>query len=262
MKKIISILELLTRNTIYKIVMVFAVLGVVEIFNFWNKMQEQIALQNQQEGFVGGGSLELIVDSSSQFGWYTIAFVLVSAILAFSTCNFGSMQSYTLKRLRVSEWELFWMQSVYNFLCYVLLMGVQLVLLLIMGYLYVKHADDATNQTLFLAFYRNAFMHSILPMEEWARLFVNLLMYGGMAITAATVPYFQRNKKLIWEAVVVMGILAVGFEAELGSYVPYSLALIVVSLTILAIRRVYLHCEKTIRESWVGNVTTQENIIE
>lgn len=249
MKKILSIFELLVRNTIYKMLIVFAALGVVEIVCFWNKIQEQIALQSQQEGIVGSGSLEFIVDSSSQFGWYTVAFVLITAILGFSTCNFGSVQSYTLKRLRVSEWELFWMQSVYNFLCYILLMGVQLGLLFVMGDLYRNYNTDVTNQTMFLAFYRNAFMHSILPMEEWLRFIMNLFLYGGMAVTAASVPYFQRNGKIIWEGVVVMGILAVGFEAELGSYVPYSLALIVVSLTILAVRRVYLHCVEPIKTS-------------
>ena len=244
MKKIISVFELLERNTIYKMFMVFTTLGVVEIAFFWNSMQEQIVLQNSQQEGALGGSLELIVTSSYQYGWYTVAFVLLTMILVFSTCNFGSVQSYTLKRLRISEWKLFWMQSIYNFLCYVLLIGVQLGFLLVMGYLYTNHNEDATNQTLFLAFYRNAFMHSILPMEEWSRLIINIFMYGGMAVTAATVPYFQRNRKLIWEAVVVMGILAVGFAAELGSYVPYSLALIVVSLTILAVRRVYLHGAK------------------
>ena len=261
MKKVLSVFELLVRNTIYKVLMVLVAAGVVEIVSFWNRMLEQLALQSQPAGAgVGGNSLELIVESSNQYGWYTVTFVLITAILGFSTCNFGSVQSYTLKRLRVSEWELFWIQSIYNFLCYVLLMGVQLGFLLIMGYLYVTHNMDATNQTLFLAFYRNDFMHSILPMEEWLRLFINFILYAGMAVTAASVPYFSRNKKIIWEAVAVMGILAVGFEAELGDHVPYSLALIVVSVAILAVRRVYLHCMEPIRVSWVDNVVTQEKI--
>lgn len=262
MKKVISVFELFVRNTVYKIFMIFVALGVVEIVRFWTRMQEQIALQESQEGMVGGGSLEFIVNSSSQYGCYTAAFVLITAILGFSTCNFGSVQSYILKRLRISEWELFWIQSVYNVLCYVLLMGVQLGFLLVMGYLYMTHNDDVTNQTLFLAFYRNAFMHSILPMEEWSRLVVNLLMYGGMAVTVASVPYFQRNRKVIWEAVVVMGILAVGFEAELGSAVPYSLALIVVSITVLSIRRVYLHFVESIKVNWINYVADQENMKE
>ena len=241
MKKVLSVFELLTRNTIYKILFVFVALGGVELLMFWNRLKEQLDLQNQYGyGEVGGSSFEYIVNSSHQFGWYTAAFVAVTVILGLSTCNFGSRQGYTLKRLRVSEREVFWIQSVSNFLCYVLLLGVQLGILLIMGCLYIKYMGTATNQTMFLAFYRNAFMHSILPMEEWPRMIINLCMYGSMAVTAATVPYFQRNKKFGWEAVVVTGILAVGFEAELGSYVPYSLLLILVSLTMLSVRRVYI----------------------
>lgn len=263
MKKVFSVFGLLSRNTIYKIFTVFVVLGAVESVWFWKKMKEQLALQNQLElAGVGGGSLEYLVNSSHLFGWYTLAFVLITVFLAFSTCNWGSVQGYTLKRLRVSEWEIFWIQSVYNFLCYVLLMGVQLGFLFVIGYFYRMQYADTTNQTMFLAFYRNAFMHSILPLEEWPRLLINLLMYGGMAVTAASVPYFQRNKKFGWEAIVVMGILAVGFEAELGSAVPYVLALIVVSLTVHVIPRVYLLCLEPIRANWIDYVATQENMKE
>ena len=249
MKRVVSVFELLIRNTIYKILLVFLVLGGVEVFNFGNQLQEQFALQNPPDATgVGGGSLELIIQSSNQFGWYTVAFVAVTLILGFSTCNFGSVQGYTLKRLRISEWEVFWIQSIYNFLCYVLLVGMQLGLLLVMGYLYMTQEETATNQTLFLAFYRNPFMHSILPMEEWSRTLINLCMHVSVSVAVATVPYFQRNKKFGWEAVVVTGILAVGFEAELGSAVPYSLALIMVSLTVLAIRRVYLHSVERVKQ--------------
>ena len=231
MKKGVSVFALLARNTIYRILAVFVVMGTVEIFSFWKKMQESLHSE---------GSFEQVIERSNQFGWYTIAFLTISLILGISTCNFGSMQGYTIKRLRMSEWKIFWIQSSYNLMCYILLMGVQLGLFLGMGQLYAAFHADVTSQTLFLAFYRHDFMHSILPMEEWARWGLNLLMYGGMGIAIASVPYFQRKRKFGWEAVVVAGILAVGFENELGSPVPYCLTVTILGLAILAASRVYL----------------------
>lgn len=238
MGKIVSVFELLARNTIYKILLIFTALGIAEIWQFINRLQEQLALQNKADVSGAGGSLELVIESSGQYGWYTIAFILISVILGFSTCNFGSVSGYTLKRLRISEWEIFLVQSAYNLMCYIMLMGVQLGLLLVMGHLYMTQADDVSSQTIFLAFYRHDFMHSILPMEEWMRYLTNLLMLGGVSVTVAGVPYFQRNGKFCWEAVVTVGIMAVGFEAGLGDVVPYTLTLIILGLSVFVASRV------------------------
>ena len=82
MKKIISVFELLIRNTIYKILFVFVALGGVELLMFWNRLKEQLDLQNYSETHgIGGSSLEYIVNNSHQFGWYTLAFVTVTLIL-------------------------------------------------------------------------------------------------------------------------------------------------------------------------------------
>ena len=69
----------------------------------------------------------------------------------------------------------------------------QVLILFVAADVYMEHKTDAilSNQTVFLAFYRNKFMHSLLPMEDiygWCTLIFFILMTGGLAA------YFARSQ--------------------------------------------------------------------
>ena len=237
MKKYISIFELFARNTVYKILFVLLAMGAAQITMFQKAMSEWIPVDYYDLDFQGieHYSLEYMVDKSNSPVFMGIAFVLITAILCWSGCNLGSKSSYTLQRLQVKEKTIFIMQCIYNSLCYVLLLGVQVAVLLVLCGMYVEQSDNVTNQTVFLAFYRNEFMHSVLPMEGMMRWIVNILILLGCGTSAAVFTYLQRRGKVAWSLFVVVACVLVGFIQELGGQLELGTAfsaVIIVALTV------------------------------
>ena len=237
MKKYISIFELFARNTVYKILFVLLAMGAAQITMFQKAMSEWIPVDYYDLDFqaIEHYSLEYMVDKSNSPVFMGIAFVLITAILCWSACNLGSKSSYTLQRLQVKEKTIFIMQCIYNSLCYVLLLGVQVAVLLVLCGMYVEQSDNVTNQTVFLAFYRNEFMHSVLPMEGMMRWIVNILILLGCGTSAAVFTYLQRRGKVAWSLFVVVACVLVGFIQELGGQLELGTAfsaVIIVALTV------------------------------
>jgi len=218
MKKYISIFELFARNTIYKIVLILVAMGTVQIAMFKKVMQEWIPLDYYDLDFqaIEHYTLEYMVDRSNSVIFMGIAFVLITVILCWNGCNIGSKSSYTLQRLQVRENKIFIMQSIYNSLCYVLLLGAQIGIFFIQSSLYVAQAGHVTNQTIFLAFYRNDFMHSVLPLEGMMRWISSVMMVLGCGVTTAVFTYLQRRGKVAWSLFMVAACALVGFVQELG----------------------------------------------
>ena len=99
MKKYISIFELFARNTIYKILLVLVAMGAAQIAMFRKVMQEWIPQDYYEMNIqtVEHYMLEYMVDRSHSVIFMGIAFVLITAILCWNGCNFGS-KSYLQKK--------------------------------------------------------------------------------------------------------------------------------------------------------------------
>ena len=98
---------------------------------------------------------------------------------------------------------------------------------------YVAQSEHVTNQTVFLAFYRNDFMHSILPLEGAMRWITNILILLGCGMSAAVFTYLQRRGKVAWSLFVVVACVLVGFVQELGELLALVTAFIVVVIVAL-----------------------------
>ena len=158
MKRYQSVFEMITRSSIYKVLLVVGGMLVAEAILFWNALM-----------YLGGACLEEHIDQSYYSIVFKIAYVLITIAIVFPGMNIGSTQTYTLQRLRIKERWIYGLQIIYNLLAYMILWGAQLAMLLVSAVLYQKYLPEGalwTNQTLFIAFYRNDFMHSILPLED------------------------------------------------------------------------------------------------
>ena len=229
MKKYISIFELFARNTIYKILLVLVAMGAAQIAMFRKVMQEWIPQDYYEMNIqtVEHYMLEYMVDQSHSVIFMGIAFVLITAILCWNGCNLGSKSSYTLQRLQVKEKTIFMMQGIYNSLCYILLLAVQTGIFFIQSNLYTAQAGHVTNQTVFLAFYRNGFMHSILPLEGMARWICNILIIVGCGLVTAVFSYLQRRGKVAWSVFAVVICVILGYVQELGEQLELVTAFII-----------------------------------
>lgn len=209
MKRYISVFEMIIRSSFYKVLGILASLSVLELGTFYIAMQQPLASIQP--------NLEELVDQSHFMYMFAIAYLLITVVLVLSGTNIGSMQGYTLQRLRIKEKKVFLLQCIYNILCYVLLWATQVGVLLAASNYYMTHKTDAilTNQTVFLAFHRNDFMHSILPIQDtlnWVLLFAIIVCTGSFA---ADFTRMQRRGKVAWILIIFVAIAFVSFPRGL-----------------------------------------------
>ena len=210
MKRYVSVFEMIVRSSIYKVLAVLALMVIVEVIMLifaW--IQPIVTLQP---------NIEEWVERSRIMFPFLAAYWLITKVLASSGTNVGSMQAYTLQRLRIPEKKVYLLQCIYNMFCYTLLWRIQLLILLVVAEVYMKHKTGVllTNQTVFLAFCRNDFMHSILPLEDifgWFTLVFYIVMTGFLAANYAR---SQRNGKVVWALIVFIALAAVCFKRGLG----------------------------------------------
>lgn len=207
MKKYLSVFEMITRSTLYKVLITLVLMVVAQFFLFGAELKETFSSGND-EIIIG---MENIVDESYLVVPLAIGFVLMTIILCWCGCNIGSNQGYTLRRLQIGERAVFCLQILYNCLCYVLLWASQVAVTVGISHLYVQHAAELTNQTVVLAYYKNSYMHSVLPMEDgrgWALL---IFLIIGCGVAAAAFPVQQRRGKIGFSMIVAVALALVCF---------------------------------------------------
>lgn len=219
MNKHISVAALLCRTTIFKILALLLVMAAVQGLLFYFAMDTEGAVAEAGIGGLSTGiALENIV-TRSHIQWVTAAgFLALCIILCYSGCEFGAKSGYTWRRLSISEQAVFLWQSAYNTLCLILLWAVQAITVFALCAWFTLRTDPAyfTGQTVFLAFYRDELLHSLLPLGDVSLWIRNALMAAGMGIAAAAFPFRQREGKFGGEAAALVMVTLVWFTRPLG----------------------------------------------
>ena len=208
----ISLWALLARGTIYKILTILVILAVGQCALFYGSLIRQAEHGQLSEAdfetffsLSGGNGLFMRVYSLL----FLAAFALIMLILIrCETVNSGSLFYYTLRRLRVSERHLFFVETAYNFLCFVLLFAVQVWVILWMYRMYMNRVTGnmVSHQITFLAFYRIPFLHNLLPLAETGKWVRNLLMLLAVSMDAATEKAGQNKRGFqTWYCLVLVG---------------------------------------------------------
>lgn len=210
MKKYLSVFEMIARSSLYKVLAILTGMTVAELGTFYIAMQQPLSKVQP--------NLEEVVDQSHFVWMLGISYILITVVLVLHGCNIGSMQGYTLQRLRIKEKAVYRLQCLYNSLCYVLLWVTQLIVLLISAEYYLEHQTHGvvSNQTVFLAFYRSDLMHSILPLEDFVSWYLLAYIILGTAIEAAGFTWKQRRGKIGWGLFVVVALVLLIFPRALG----------------------------------------------
>jgi hypothetical protein len=232
MRKHLSIFMLIARSTIYKVLGIFIIMTAAEISLFYYVLNK-----NTVVGAVGQSSISLeSLVVQSRISWvFAIAFILVSILLCLTGCEFKSKQGYTLRRLSVTERNIYLWQALYNTCCYFFLWIIQLFVALVLCKLYLARFDMSTlsNQAIFLAFYRNSFLHSLLPLDEISRFVRNVALIIGLGTSSACFPFRQRRGKIGVDFIVLVSMGIVFFVRSMGGF-GNDMLLILTSATIAA----------------------------
>lgn len=216
MRKHFSVLMLIVRSTIYKILVLFFLTACAEWLLF--RLSLNFALTSADAG-IGMAALENII-LSSRISWvYAICFVIMAALLCTTGCEYRSKQGYTLRRLSVSELSVFAWQGGYNIFCFFMLWVFQALLSYALCTLYITKADPTltSSQTIFLAFYRNDFLHSLLPLSEVSRWIRNILLAMCLGLAAAHFSHQQRRGKVGVTMIAMTALSLVFFSRGIAS---------------------------------------------
>lgn len=247
MKQYMSVFKMLVRSSFYKICGLLGIMIVVESMLF-NRRLGMAAMDVSYGGMIGYG-LETLIERSWLSWIFGATFILISVVLCYAGCEYGSRQGYTLRRLLITEKTIFWIQALYNCCCYVILWAIQIIVLGVFCLLYMKKIDAAllSNQTIFLAFYRSEFLHSLMPLEEVNVWISNMILVMGLGISAAGFPYKQRRKKFSAEIVALVGLALVYFVQPIG-VVAADVVLIGLSVTIVIELLIYVYSKGDLDE--------------
>ncbi len=213
MRQHLSVLMLAARNTIYRVIGLFAVTAVVETLLFYSTLRK--ILGEDPPG------LEHVMSESRIALVCAVSFLLLCTLLSFSGCDTGgSRLRYTLQRLSVGERTIVFWWAVYNMACFFLFWALHVVIVLLLSQLYVTQIDATyvSNQTILLAFYRNNFMHSLLPLAETSRYLRNASFVLGLGTCTASFSYQQRRGKKGIAVVVLAALVVVYFARAMGSF--------------------------------------------
>ena len=180
MKQQLSVPMLAARATFYKILGALALMGVVEGALFHLGLSRSVSLESAfRTGFT-----QLVFRCT----FIVIFILLISWARAANT-------RYTIRRLPVSERVFTLWNALYGILIFLILWGVQLGFALLLCKYYLLSADPTlvNPQTVFLAFYRSDFLHSLLPLAEvsrWVRQFAFVITLG---VCSACAPCLIRR---------------------------------------------------------------------
>lgn len=225
MKKYLSVFEMFSRSSLYKVLVVSIVMAVVQFGSFYMTMQNY-----------NGMILTELVEKSYLSWIWKIAYILVTIVIVLPSCNIGSVQNYTFGRLRIKEKRVYLLQSIYNTLCYVLLWMTEVVVLWVTSAYYLRQTTTVlSNQTLFLEFYKSPMLHSILPLEDILGWILLIYFFVGTGFAAEMFCRRQRSGKLSFELIVMAVLMILLFPRALGG----SLLVFIIPLIVIPIQFVY-----------------------
>ncbi|NLW16479.1 MAG: hypothetical protein GX033_02310 [Firmicutes bacterium] len=213
MRQHLSVLMLAARSTIYKVLGLFVLTALAESALFCLNLQKTLAGEPLGlEQLISESRIALVCGAS---------FLLLCALLSLTGCEMGgSKLRYTLQRLSVGEETIVLWWALYNAICFFLFWALHVVIVLLLSRLYVVRMDAAyvTDQTILLAFYRNNWLHSLLPLAETSRYVRNISLVLGLGISAACFSYQQRRGKRETAIVALAMLVVTQFSQPMGSY--------------------------------------------
>lgn len=193
MKKYLSVFYLIARESLYKL------LG---LFVFGGVMQAIVVIYEISQN--GENGLFKVFDESELHIAFMLFFILTSVLLCKTGMRFSSDISYTLRRLRIKETDVFVVQCVYNAI--ILFMGLLLEVILMFAlavFANNKIAEPfATSQSVYLLLFSDRFLINLFCGSDILRIVRNILLCISSAVNYATLSYLIRYQHIWWPALV------------------------------------------------------------
>ncbi|MFQ7454743.1 MAG: hypothetical protein ACLRNQ_29320 [Flavonifractor plautii] len=151
---------------------------------------------------------------------FRIGLVLVCAVLAFLGWEGSSRVSYTLRRLSVGHRALTLLWASYGFFCLLFFWAAHLgTLLALCAAALPRLAPEFSGpQALFLACYRDPYLHSLLTLDDWPLWARNLSMCAALGTSAACFSFQRRMGRRAFAVLPLAALSALCFPLPMGSF--------------------------------------------
>lgn len=213
MRTYISVLMLAARNSIYKIIGLLIVVGAVQLGVFYQTMKRQMDM-----------GLESMIWISRMSLLCGAAFVLLCFLLLYPECEYGGSRiRYSIARLQIGEKGVFFLWTAYHVIILTIFWAIQLAI----GYgaclIYLAQPEAAAMadaQSVFLAFYFDDFLHSLMPLHDFTRHIRNIFLLLGVSFGISDFSWRQRRGKRSYMFVLLLAMTLIFFKQ--GIFHPVS----------------------------------------
>ena len=188
MKKDLSVLMLLVRNSFWRVIGTILVMLVIESFFFFADADlvhgYTISLEQLLNGKIIGQ------------GIFTGINYLLTVLATFGSDK-TSKESYTLRRLLVSERRIWAWQAIYHTVCFLVIYIAEAWLMVSLCRYYLVHStvQQVSDQVFWVAITRNTFLSNLLPLQNPLRMLRNSTLILGLGLTSAAEPLANRKGK-------------------------------------------------------------------
>lgn len=201
MKRQLSLLMLVSRSQLHRVLAILLAMAVVQL----GVARWGIAMLNETTGY----SVETVLDGVSR---WVPAVAMLAIFASFGALGRrGGRVDYTWYRLPVSQWSRVVWPLVGGVLVFLLVWAVQVAAAMGIVAMYSRIMPERVHQqTLFLAAYRSAYFHNLLPLADGLRWVVAAFRYVGLGLYAgiAMIRSF-RGKRTILPMVAVIAMTLV-----------------------------------------------------
>ena len=192
MKKHISVFMLMARSSIYRVFFASLATAALQLLCFYLSCSG--ILLNR------GAHIEDAFSASLFSLLFAVGLFAVTFFLCRTGWETSSKTGYTLKRLSISEKQVYLWQAVYNTLAYLFYWLSQVLVIFALAAWYTA-TQESGSQTAFMLFFRSAFIRGCWPMEDAIGFVRNVLFCVMLGITSARYPMAQRNGKRFGEII-------------------------------------------------------------
>lgn len=246
MRNYLSVFSLLIKRSFGKIMTLLLLLTSVQSLWFIRNLSSDNANQNEfmdGEGIYYLLGIEKILENDEiLIGLSAVGFIILTILLCLMGCEFSDKQGYTLRRMNITEKQVFICQSIYSTAVYGIFIMLQAAMFYAFCLIYVDFADGhqnafeglISNQTVFLAFYRSDILHALMPLDDILKHISNLTMITVLGMATASVSYFARRKKTFIETFILIPVILLNYATN-WTEMTYELIIIGVSLFIMGI---------------------------
>ena len=217
MKKYLSVFMLYTRSTLYKLLLIFILSSGAQIFFFYQEQKSAFWDLTAIDQYAS--SLSTMIYEAKVPVIFLIAYLLTLVLLMLTGLDGKGKMSYTIRRLSIPEEHHFFVQALYNTFAVFLLYGFEVITVYLIGLLFLNTAPESitSHQTLFINFYGNEFLHSLVPLDEISRWIRNLLIFFGLGFATAWHPHVTRRGKKHLKSIFYCVFVSGGFVASFGA---------------------------------------------